>query len=72
MSKVYVETLSKHKQFSLDMSDEGISVMYLKVFFHQMEITGVDNNVSKFSWKVPNDLVGIYYYTHIHYNIDVF
>ena len=33
MSKVYVETLSKHKQFSQDVSDKGISVMYLEVFF---------------------------------------
>ena len=72
MSKVYVETLSKHKQFSLDMSDKGISVMYLKVFFHQMEITRVDNNVSKIFWKVPNDLVGIYCFTHTHQDIDVF
>ena len=46
MSKVYVETFPKHKQLSEDTSDKGISVMYLKVFFHQMEITRVDNNFS--------------------------
>ena len=72
MSKVYVETLSKHKQFSQDVSDKGISVMYLEVFFHQMEITRVDNNVSKFFRKVSNYLVSIYCCTHIHYDSDIF
>ena len=48
MSKIYVETLSKLKKFSQDISDKGISVIYLKVFFNQMEITRVDNNISKF------------------------
>ena len=40
MSKVYVETLSKHKQFSQDVSHKGISVMYLEIFFHQMKSPG--------------------------------
>ena len=72
MSKVYVETLSNQKQFSQNTSDKGIFVMYLKVFVHQMEMTRVDNNVSKLFWEVPNHLVSIYFCTHIHYDIDVF
>ena len=72
MSKVYVKTLSKHRQLSQDMSDKGISVMYLKVFFYQMEITRVDNSVSKFFWEVPDHLVSIYCCSHVHYDIDVF
>ena len=40
MLKVYVETLSEHKQFSQDVSHKGISVMYLEIFFHQMESPG--------------------------------
>lgn len=64
--------MSKRKQFSQYMSGKGISVMYLKVFFHQIEITRMDNNISKFFLEVPNHLITIYCCTHIHYDIDVF
>lgn len=72
MWKVYVETLSRHKQFSQDISDKDISVMYLKDFLHQMEITRVDSNVFKFFWEISNHLASISCRTHIYYDIGVF